>query len=126
MIAAEYSNSKTLNAPAASVNWHGPATRPQYVVHCAGLSDEARDYLRQQVRAWRQAGHTAATAAAFAQSWCSGYRWFGCHPHERIVMASAEFIDGYEFAHGQDMYLECMIIDQCQDSSPYNVPGYAR
>lgn len=107
-----------VQAPAAT-------QRPQYYpVRVTDLSREAVDYLRRQVRAWRRDGDNAATAAGRAQSWCNGYRWFAGHRHERIVMAPAEFVDGYEFAHGEDMYLECMIVDALQSGNPFDLPGY--
>lgn len=98
-----------------------PATVPpqRYPVRLTGLSDEARDYLRRQVRAWRREGSSAQDAANRATSWACGYRHWAKHPHENVRMASAEFVDGYEFAHGEEMYLTCMAVDAAQET-----PGY--
>ena len=32
-------------------------------------------------------------------------------------MASPEFVDGYQFAHGEHQYNQCMAVDKAQNSA---------
>lgn len=84
-------------------------------VQTAGLSDTARSYLRACVRNLRRAGTSAAHAAIYANDWADGYRAFAAGTH-LSQLAGAAF-DGWQYAHGEDAWWHCQIVDAAQDSA---------
>jgi len=112
MIASEYSNS----VDHTDRNLAAQSTRLNYRVRCENLSREAVTFLRRIVRMMRNDGSPVYTAAEFARQWANGYR---AHQYSvpQPVGAHTAFVDGWQFAYGEDQYLTCMAVDDCQETA---------
>lgn len=84
-------------------------------VHTHDLSTEARDYLRGYVRDLRRRGVSAASAATWANEWADGYRAFAAGTHLSQLVGAG--FDGWSFAHGEDAWRYCQMVDAAQDSA---------
>jgi len=110
MITKEYSNSTDVTAR----NLAAQHIRLNYRVRCENLSQEAVAFLRRIVRMMRNDGSSAYTAAEFARRWAAGYRLYTADLTPPAWVKQA-YLDGWQFAHGEDQYWECMAVDGCQE-----------
>lgn len=94
-----------------------PSRRPIFIVHTDKLSDEAKDYLRAQVRKLLAAGCSKPEAVAYANAFAAGYRAFGRGVKREWTQDAPPVLDGWDYAHGEQAWRECMYIDACQDSA---------
>lgn len=92
-----------------------PHVRPIYTIHTDHLSAAAGDYLRGVVRDQLRAGASKRDAAHAANVWCAGYRAFKTGAARADQPGLAQ--DGWDYAHGEDAWLQCRYIDACQDSA---------
>lgn len=84
-------------------------------IHTHDLSREAIDYLRSSVRILRHA-QSAVECAAWANAFAVGYRaWHD--GTQAAELASQAGWEGWDFAKGEDAWLQCRYIDACQDSA---------
>jgi len=110
VIASEYSNSTDVTAR----NLAAQATRLNYRIRCENLSREAVAFLRRIVRMMRNDGSPVYTAAEFASIWAGGYRAYQYGKPQPVGTHTAH-LDGWQFAHGEAQYNECMAVDGCQE-----------
>lgn len=91
------------------------AARPVYRIRTHNLSAEAVSHLRGLVRDLLKQGETKERAAQWANAWATGYRAFGCGSPRSLLSEIA--LEGYEYAHGEQAWLDCLYTDLCQDSA---------
>jgi hypothetical protein len=98
MIVSEYSNSKNVT------------------VSVSGISPEAVAYLKRICRNMRNDGVPMTTTVEYATVWTAAYRT-GYANRGKPAYSAAAYLDGFRFAHGEQMYNECMAVDTAQDSA---------
>lgn len=87
-----------------------------HIIDTHDLSAEARDYLRHGlVRSMLDAGASKCSASGFANLWAIGYRSFAKGMARSQWTGAA--LEGWEYAHGEDAWWHCQIVDAAQDSA---------